>query len=168
MSQQVDSADLKMGPLEWVLCALLICIVSVTFWQVISRYVIGTSLDWSEELARYLFVWLASLGAAYGFKTKSHFALRFAVDRLSPKGQKFVSAGVALAMAVFLVIFTWKAVEYTVEVSGQIGPGTKLSKAWPASSAAVGGALMLYYMLRSWFDDFRAIGLAASGDEEGA
>ena len=60
---------------------ILVAIVGVTFTQVLFRYVFQLSLAWSEELARYLFLWLAFLASAYAFKTRSHFALRFLVDR---------------------------------------------------------------------------------------
>ncbi len=168
MAEPSIKAELKMGPLEWVLCVLLVGIVSVTFWQVISRYVLGTSLAWSEELARYLFQWLAALGAAYGFKTKSHFALRFAVDRLNRGMQKVAATLIVALMAIFLVIFIWYAYQYTQLVSGQIGPGTELSKAWPASSAFVGGVLSLYYLLRNWFNELRSGRLGEPVDGEGA
>ena len=72
---------IKKNPLEVVLCVVLVAIVVVTFSQVLFRYVFRTSLDWSEELARFLFLWLAALSSAYAFKTKSHFALRFVVNR---------------------------------------------------------------------------------------
>jgi len=66
--------------LEVTLCVLLIAIVSVTFIQVVFRYVLHFSLAWAEELARFLLLWLAALASAYAFKTKSHFVLRFFVN----------------------------------------------------------------------------------------
>ena len=67
--------------LEWALCLLLTAIVMVTFVQVVSRYVLQSSLAWTEELARYMFICLAALGAAYAYKIKAHFLLRFVVDK---------------------------------------------------------------------------------------
>ena len=143
------------NPLEVALCSLLISIVMLTFMQVLFRYVFHASLAWTEELARFIFMWLAALASAYAFKTKSHFALRFMVERLSKQGQKFISFVVVVIMAVFLVLFTWKSIEYTILMSGQIAPSTGFSMAVPYSSAIVGGALMLYYMIKSWLQDLR-------------
>jgi len=163
MTENNKGLDYDMGVLEWSLCIVLVGIVAVTFAQVLSRYVLQASLAWSEELARYLFMWLASLGAAYAFKTKSHFLLRFVVDKFSVKLQMVVSTLVVALMTIFLVTFIWQAILYTESVAGQIGPGTGLSKAVPVSSAVVGGLLMLFYMVRNWIDEVRIYREHASG-----
>ena len=143
------------NPLEGVLCLLLIAIVLVTFIQVVFRYVVQSSLSWSEELARYMFLWLATLTSAYAFKTGSHFALRFVTDKLGPKPLAFVNFLVVTIVSLFLIIFTWKAIEYTFSMAGQIAPSTGMSMAVPYSSAIVGGGLMLYYVVKNWIDSIR-------------
>jgi TRAP-type C4-dicarboxylate transport system permease small subunit len=137
------------------LCALLVAIVVVAFMQVVFRYVLKVSLDWSEELARFLFMWLACLGAAYAFKSRSHFALTFVVDRFPQGARRLIAHVVVLVVSTFLLMFTYQAVKYTWSVRNQIAPGTQMSMAIPYSSAAVGGALMLYYVIRNWWTDLR-------------
>jgi C4-dicarboxylate transporter DctQ subunit len=149
-------ASLIRRPLELALCIVLVAIVVVTFMQVLFRYVFQLSLAWTEELARFLFMWLAALAAGYAFKTKSHFALRFVVDRFSKAGQRTTATLVTLLMSLFLLLFTWKAIEYTQSVAGQIGPGTGLSMSIPFSSSVFAGLLMLYYVIRNWLHDIRA------------
>ena len=143
--------------LEWTLCVLLVCIVTVTFLQVVSRYVLQTSLAWTEELARFMFIWLAALGSAYAFKTKSHFLLRFVVDRFSRQSRQLIATAVAILVSLFLVVFVWQAALYTLSVSSQKSPGTGLSKAVPASAAVVGGVLMLYYVARNWCEEIAGL-----------
>ncbi|NOR15216.1 MAG: TRAP transporter small permease subunit, partial [Candidatus Aminicenantes bacterium] len=113
------------------------------------------SLAWSEELARYLFLWLAALSAAYAFKTGSHFALRFLVDRMGKRVKALMQSLVVLLVSLFLVIFVWKALEYTISMSNQVAPSTQISMVWPYSSAVAGGVLMLYYVLRNWWTDMK-------------
>ncbi len=167
MTENSKQDDFAMGPLEWMLCTLLVAIVVITFVQVLSRYVLQTSLAWTEELARYLFIWLASLGAAFAFKTRSHFLIRFVVDKFSLQVQYAIAMFVAGLTIVFLAVFVWQAVLYTASVAGQTAPGTGLSKAVPASSAVVGGLLMLYYVFRAWLEDSRTMkqGNAVSGGQ---
>jgi len=140
--------------LEVTLCVLLIAIVSVTFIQVVFRYVLHFSLAWAEELARFLLLWLAALASAYAFKTKSHFVLRFFVNIFGKKVQKFIGTVVVFIMSVFMIAFIWKATEYTIRVANQTAPSTRLSMAVPYSSAVVGGVLMLYYILKNWWMDW--------------
>jgi len=156
-------AVIRTKPLEVVLCAVLVAMVAVTFSQVLFRYVFRTSLDWSEELARFLFMWLAALSSAYAFKTKSHFALRFVVDRFGMGLQRAVNDLVVLAVSIFLLVFTYQAVIYTLSVTNQTAPGTQISMAIPYSSAVAGGALMLYYVLRNWWSE-RGKQTASLGD----
>jgi len=146
---------LMKNPLEGVLCLLLISIVLLTFIQVLFRYVFHSSLSWSEELARYMFLWLATLTSAYAFKTGSHFALRFVTNKLGPKPLAVVNFLVVTIVSLFLIIFTWKAIEYTFTMAGQIAPSTGMSMAVPYSSAIVGGGLMLYYVVKNWIDSIR-------------
>ena len=141
------------NPLEALLASLLSAIVLLTFMQVLFRYVFKWSLAWTEELALFLFMWLAALASAYAFKTKSHFALRFMVNRLGKQMQKRINFVVVLIVSLFLIFFTWKAVEYTIRMSGQIAPSTGLSMAVPYSSAIIGGSLMLYYVIKNWLED---------------
>ena len=143
-------------PLELSLCIILVAIVLVTFTQVLFRYIFHLSLAWSEELAKYLFLWLAALAAAYAFKTKSHFALRFLVDRLGKKLQNLVGTLVAFVVSGFLAIFIWKSVEYTLGMAKQVSPSIQMSMAIPYSSVVVGGILMLYYVLKNWWSDIQS------------
>lgn len=168
MDEQNNNTGIKMGVLEWVLCILLVSVVLVTFGQVLFRYVFRWSLAWSEELARYLFMWLAALGAAYAFKTKAHFALMFMVDKLSAKRRMAVSTVVAALMVIFFIVFIPVAIQYVLTVKGQIGPGTGLSKAVPTSSAVVGGVLMVYYIVRNWLNELRSYRASESGEGKSA
>jgi TRAP-type C4-dicarboxylate transport system permease small subunit len=149
------STPLWKQPLELSLVVILVAIVGVTFIQVLFRYIFHLSLAWSEELARYLFLWLAALASAYAFKLKSHFALRFLVNRFGKNLQKAIGTFVAFVISTFLVIFVWKATEFTLSMAKQVAPSTQMSMAVPYSSAIVGGVLMLYYVIRNWWLDIR-------------
>jgi TRAP-type C4-dicarboxylate transport system permease small subunit len=156
MNDRIKSTRVKgilRQPLEMSLCAILVAIVVVTFIQVLFRYVFHLSLAWSEELARYLFLWLASLASAYAFKTRSHFALRFLVNRFGKKIRNLIGSLVTFIVVLFLVVFVWKAVAFTISMANQVAPSTQMSMALPYSSAVVGGFLMLFYVLRNWWVD---------------
>ena len=45
--------------------------------QVIMRYVMQDSLSWSEELARYVFIWMVNIGISYGVKKNRHISIDF-------------------------------------------------------------------------------------------
>ena len=145
-------------PLEVLLCLLMAAIVVVTFSQVVFRYALENPLSWSEETARFLFMWLTMLGAAYAFKLKSHFALTFLTRRLNEKRKKILRTFITLVLSVFLVFFIWKGFYLIFMVAiYQIAPATQIPVAVPYLSGPVGGILMLYYIIRNWWEELRQI-----------
>lgn len=143
-------------PLESVLCLLLVATVVVTFSQVVTRYFLHVSISWSEEVARFLFVWIATLGAAYGFKTKAHFAIVFLVNRFSRRLQRLVGALVVFIASIFLIVFVLESLYLIIAITiDQRAPVTQMTMAVPHSAAPVGGTLMLYYLIKNWWSEFR-------------
>jgi len=142
-------------PVEVVLCCILITLVIVIFSQVISRYVLHVSLSWSEEVARFLLIWLAMLSAAYGFKARTHFALTIVVNRFNPKLARVVGVLVTAAMCGLMGVFIYYAYFVTQNAMGRVSPATQVSMAVPYSATVVGGVLMFYYILRSGWQNFR-------------
>lgn len=66
--------------IEAVICVLLLCIMStVLFIQVIMRHFFNNSLVWSEELARYIFIWLIYLSISYAAKELRHIKIEEAL-----------------------------------------------------------------------------------------
>ena len=143
-------------PLEVAVSSILVALVTVTFSQVVFRYLLQAPLAWSEELARFLLMWMASLSAAYAFKTRSHFALKFVVDRFNPSLQRAVATFVTLLVVTFLAVFAYQSLKFTIEVRNMSAPATQMSMAVPYSSALVGSVLMLYYVIVNWWQDMSA------------
>ncbi len=82
--------------------AMFACVLA----QVVFRYFLGSPLTWSDELARYLFVWCAFLGWVIAARRRSHL-VTIGRDRMSPRVQaalQLVGAFAALAFAVVLVV----------------------------------------------------------------
>jgi TRAP-type C4-dicarboxylate transport system permease small subunit len=83
--------------------AMFACVLA----QVVFRYFLGSPLTWSDELARYLFVWCAFLGWVIAARRRSHLAVTVGRDRMSPRAQaalQLVGALAALAFAIVLVV----------------------------------------------------------------
>ncbi len=57
---------------RWFIIVIFAIMIAVTFAQVVSRYVLLAPLAWSEELARYCFVWIVFLGATLGLEQGVH------------------------------------------------------------------------------------------------
>lgn len=137
---------------EYLVSALLVLMVVVVFLQVIFRFVLHASLPWSEELSRYILVWLSFLGAAIGVRKGAHIGVEVVVS-LFPKTLKvaatlFVHA-VSMVFFSLLIFYGWRILGV---VGRQLSPAMEWSMAIPYSAICVGGALMFAYALEHAVD----------------
>ena len=68
------------------LIIVLAVMVAVIFSQVVMRYVFNNSLSWSEEFARYLFVWFSWMGVSAGLKDGEHLKVEILSEIFAKKG----------------------------------------------------------------------------------
>ena len=87
--------------LTWACVVLFAALVADVTWQVFARQVLNQPSGWSEELAKYLFIWLGLFGAALVFGERGHIAVDVAVKKLPLLAQKVFSVIVQLAILVF-------------------------------------------------------------------
>lgn len=97
--------------LEITLCVALMSVMTVIiFIQVVMRYIFQNSLTWSEELARYCFIWLIYLGISYGCKIMKHIKIDAALKMFPQKTKPYVvilGELCVLAFSVYIVITGW-------------------------------------------------------------
>lgn len=100
----------------------------IIFLQVLMRYGFQSSLSWSEEIARYLFIWLIYIGISYGVKKSAHVSVTALDLVLSTKAQrvlKSISAVVFLLFSILIVYYGWQVCARIMRL-GQEAPGTGL------------------------------------------
>jgi len=87
----------------WVCIALFAVIFVVMVLQVTCRYVLGSPLVWSEELARYLYIWVCYLGAPVALRRGNHIAITLLVDQLPASLARVVAVFWHLGAFLFLI-----------------------------------------------------------------
>ncbi|WZL72522.1 TRAP transporter small permease [Clostridiaceae bacterium 35-E11] len=75
---------------EYLLVSSLVVTVCLIFAQVVMRYVFNSSLSWSEELARYIFIWQIWLGASLGIRERKHIRVELIYGFFKNKVQQHV------------------------------------------------------------------------------
>jgi TRAP-type C4-dicarboxylate transport system permease small subunit len=94
---------------------MFLCVIA----QVVFRYFLGSPLVWSDELARYLFVWASFLGWIIAARRRSHLSIDMAVARLAPRGRaalRLVGALAGVAFAALLVFYGWRITARNLDV----------------------------------------------------
>lgn len=107
-----------------LLAALMTAMVVSVVWQVLSRYLFVVPAAWTEELARFVLIWIGMLGAAYAYRSGSHLGLDLLPTRLGGARQVALLRGIHLVCLVFslavlvigggsLVSMTWELKQYS-------------------------------------------------------
>lgn len=132
---------------EAFLVLVLTAMVATIGGQVVARYVFNAPFSWSEELARYLFLWVVFLGASQAMRRQEHIAVGLLVDRLPFRVRQLVIVllnGLIASFLAVLVLQGWKVV-------GVVAPlksiALKVTMAVVYLPLVVGGAIMLVRIL---------------------
>lgn len=84
-----------------LIVAISVVMIAVTLAQVVFRYVIAAPLPWSEELARYCFVWIVFLGGAVGLARGIHLGVDLLVNAMPEPVRRGVDALTSVLIAGF-------------------------------------------------------------------
>ena len=72
--------------LETTLLIVIVTLVFIVLWQVFSRYVLQSPSTFTDEVARFLLIWLSILGAAWVFGQRAHLAIDLLPEKMAEKG----------------------------------------------------------------------------------
>ncbi len=87
--------------LELLIIATMALLVVDVVWGVFSRYALGEQTKWTEELARFLLVWVALLGGALAFRTRAHLGVDYFVNQLHPDARRLTAVVADLVVLFF-------------------------------------------------------------------
>lgn len=139
--------------LESVLVALMGLMTVNVVWQVASRFVLRSPSNFTDELARYLFIWLGLLGAAYAAGRHLHLAVDAFTIRLRPATQQRLRRLSALMLSLFgllVLVVGGSRLVYITWVLGQRSASLQVPMALVYLALPVSGALMVIYGLTAF------------------
>lgn len=119
--------------------------------QVFMRYVMKASLSWSEEIARYMFIWLVYVGISYGVKTSKHVKIDAAVNLFPKKIRKYIfilSDVIFLAFSMLIIVNAIKISSLIFEL-GQSSPSTGISMGYVYLAVPLGFLLVSIRLIQS-------------------
>ena len=136
--------------LKNTLIVLMAGLVFAVSWQVVSRYIFASPSSWTEEVARFLLIWVGVLGAAYAFRTGVHLGLDVLPKKLSGISAQILKLFILLSVIVFsvavlvigggnLVVLTWELKQYSAVLG--------LPIAYVYSIIPVAGVLICFYAM---------------------
>jgi TRAP-type C4-dicarboxylate transport system permease small subunit len=137
-----------------VLITLVAVMTLIVFLQVIYRYVLVQPLYWSEELARYLFIWLSMLGATLALQKRGHFGLDFFYRILSDQKRHFLQILIHLLVGGVILVILIQGVKLVQATALQKSPAMEISMAWAYACLPAGAGLMAIHLLAIFLKDW--------------
>ena len=137
----------------WVgrfLVLLLSTMVLNVLWQVFTRFFTDSPSSFTDELARYLMIWLGILGAAFVAGKNEHVAIDVLVQRASPKMKRLIkkiSALSILGFALFGMVLGGGRLVFITFKLGQFSPALQIPLAIVYAIIPISGMLIVFYKL---------------------
>ena len=134
--------------IERFLVLILVGMVLNVIWQVFTRYFTSSPIAFTNELARYLMIWLGVLGAAYISGKQEHVAIDFFVKKLNNSLRRFIDRFVLLSIlsfAFFVMIIGGINLVYITLKLEQYSPSLQIPLALVYSIIPISGLLIIFY-----------------------
>jgi TRAP-type C4-dicarboxylate transport system permease small subunit len=144
---------------EVFLVLFSVVMVAVIFLQVIMRYVFGSSLSWSEELARYSFIWLVYIGISYGVKKQRHIKVDLILLLFKDKGRivfNIISNLLFLSFAIFVIFYGYDIASQLLAF-GQKSPANQIPMGLVYMAAPIGMGLAVIRLVQNLIKHIKAL-----------
>ena len=134
--------------IERFLVLILVGMLLNVIWQVFTRFFTSSPSAFTNELARYLMIWLGILGAAYISGKQEHVAIDFFVKKLNNSLRRFIDRFVLLSIlsfAFFVMIIGGINLVYITLNLEQYSPSLQIPLALVYSIIPISGLLIIFY-----------------------
>ena len=153
--------------LEWTLVFLMGLMVVNVLWQVATRFLLRNPSSYTEEVARYLLVWVGLLGASYAAGKRIHLSIDLLPERLEGRRRHvlllFVESCIFVFALLVLVIGGTSLVRLTLSL-GQTSAALQVPLGYVYLVLPMSGLLMMFFSVLHAADE---LGWARYGDDEG-
>ena len=138
---------------KWCGVSTAFVMTVMIFLQVIYRYVLGESLSFSEELARYMLIWSVAMGSALALRTRSHIGVEILVERLPAslaKPAKVLACAISL---VFYGMLIWYGFEMVGETMDQESAALELPMGYVYLAVPLSAIVLFICEIKNVMDD---------------
>lgn len=133
---------------EWITFWCIALLTVTVFVQVFVRYVLQRPLFlWSEELSRFILIWMVFLGIGVGVKNDAHFAMDVLPPALGRRWGNVVRLFNDLCMGTILVLLLLAGMRFTYFGLYQNSPNMEILMFWVFASIPLGAVLALIYLV---------------------
>jgi TRAP-type C4-dicarboxylate transport system permease small subunit len=133
-----------------VLVVLMLIMVTAVSWQVFSRYILQASSSFTEEIARFLLIWIGILGAAYVSGQQQHLSIDILAPKLSVKNRIRLKIGINILIILFcltVMIIGGSNLVYLNYLLGQTSAALNIPLGAVYTVIPISGVLVIAYKI---------------------
>ena len=150
----------------WMTYLTVTVMVSMVALQVVMRYLLHNSFSFTEELARYMFIWSVALGSALALKERKHVSVSVIVDMFPSKLQRIVRTGADALAVIFFILLLVFGIVMVVNTRAQTTPGLGISIAFVYLAIPVSAAILIIDGIYNALIDLAGLENSSSKGEE--
>jgi TRAP-type transport system small permease protein len=132
---------------RWAMILLLAAMALIVFANVVLRYLTNASIEWGEEVARHMMIWLTFIGSGIVLRYGGHIAIENLQDAMPTRMGQAMRALVALLLIAFFLMLIWTGYAYTQRTMLQLTASTQIPFGYIYAAIPVGGVLLLIHFL---------------------
>ena len=136
--------------LAWTVIVVMAVLVIDVLWQVFTRFILRDPSSFTEELARYLMIWVGLLGAAYAAGKRMHLAVDLLPMKMTGRRKHYLSLvieGFTLVFAVFALIIGGAVLVWKMLFLGQTSAALQIPLGYVYLAVPLSGLLIAFYAI---------------------
>ena len=137
-----------------LIITMTILVIDVV-WQVLARYVVKSPSSFTDELARFLLIWVGLLGSAYAMGKKKHLAIDILPSKLSGKPKKILNTFISIlviSFAILILVIGGIRLVYITLTLNQISPALGIPLGYVYLVLPFSGILIAFYAFLEIFE----------------
>lgn len=144
---------------EFLMVIFLLAMVLIMGVQVFSRYILGISLSWSEEITRYIFIWSAFLSVSLCTKKCISIKIDQFIKHFPKRGEAFwklLNLTVSIVFFAYLMPYAYSYLKNTI-ASGQVSPACGIPMQYIQAAPLFCFGLTIIRLIQRWIINFKIV-----------
>ncbi len=149
MLYRIDQFFAKLA--NWMLVILVSLIFILLFGGVIGRYIFSFTPFFTEELSRYLLIWIGAIGANIAIRNNEFMAVDVFIERLPSKYKRLLIIITSITALLFLIFLFFVSLLHAINLQSNMSATLPISMMWPTLAIPFGVILMIPHYILSVF-----------------
>jgi TRAP-type C4-dicarboxylate transport system permease small subunit len=136
---------------------LVLAVLLIMSGQVFFRYVLNSSLQWSEEASIWAMIWMVFIGSVVVMRNWEHIYIPTVIRLFPLKIRIWLIVLSHVLVGIFLSVLVWYGWQVVIGSSNAFSHNIGVSSAWAKASVPLGAAMMMLMVIAQLAEDFAAI-----------